>query len=228
MTNSDYSYEILDNEEDARTCAQLLAEEFTTHNPITRFDQISTKQFFDECSWPHIHSVYQERLSFLARHRSTGEIVAATIATDLYQQHKPDLSINGHVSSIPIDTLLEEMDELFIQRDFGQDLTKNLVLHITLSAVRHAHSGQNISSQMSERLCEHAHRERGFSYALVQVTNPATRHIYAKKLGGKEVTLIDPTTWIWKKNEHESLCPYKDYRGGTIPNILLKLEMQRP
>lgn len=224
MADGDYIYEILSNDDDARACAQLLAEEFTAHNPITRFDQIDVQQFFEQCSWPLVQSVYPEHLSIIARNPSNGEIIAATIAHDLYLQHeRQNQSSTQLLSTIPVDHLLNEMDELFINRDFGQELKKNQVLHIALSAIRHEYSGQNITSRMSEKLCEYARDERGFKYALVQVTNPATRHIYVKKLRGKEVTLFDPTTWIWKKNDQESLCPYKEYQGGIIPNILLEL-----
>jgi hypothetical protein len=39
MSDKEYVYEIISNETDALFCAQLIAEEFCTHNPITIFDQ---------------------------------------------------------------------------------------------------------------------------------------------------------------------------------------------
>jgi hypothetical protein len=225
MCDSEYIYEIIDNDNDARYCAQLIAEEFSAHNPITCYDQITPREFYDQCSWPLMKERLPEHLSFLAHHRLTGEIIGAVIAGDLYLQHQnKQLSDTSNLShTIPVDDLLNELDNLFISRDFGQELKANLVLHITVGAVRMQHSGKGVASEMRKTICNYARDKRNFQYLLVQVTNQATRHIYLDKMGGKEVTIIDPTTWIWKKKNDELLYPYKDYKGGLIPNILIKL-----
>ena len=225
MVDSEYVYEIIDNEKDALYCAQLIAEEFSAHNPITIFDQITPTCFFNESSWPLMKDMFPEHLSFLARHRATGEIIAAIIAGDLYlQHHKKQLCDTSNIlHTIPVDDLLNEMDNLFISHDFGQELKPNMVLHIAVCAVHDQHSGKGVANQMRKIVCDYACDKKGFEYALVQVTNEATRHIYLNKMNGKEMTTIDPRTWIWKKKGDELLCPYKDYKGGLIPNILIKL-----
>ncbi|CAF4089613.1 unnamed protein product [Rotaria sp. Silwood1] len=98
-----------------------------------------------------------------------------------------------------------------------------MVLQITTGATRAAHCGKGVASRLRASICDHARDAKGFQYALVQVSNPATRHIYTKKLGGKELTVIDPRTWLWKKKDDGLSRPYKDYEGGSVPNILLKL-----
>ncbi|CAF1399068.1 unnamed protein product [Adineta steineri] len=222
MSNDEYIYEIIKNEDDARYCAQLIAEEFSAHNPITYFDRITSTCFFNECSWPLLKNVLDEHISLLVRDRSTNKIIATTFAGDLYLQHeKKNLSDTSH--TIAVDHLLDEMDELFIKQDFGQELKPNMVLHVTLCAVHSQYAGKGIITQMCKRICDYASKEKGFQYILVQVTSQATRHIWVNKLGGKEVTIIDPTTWIWKRKGDEVLYPYKDYEGGLIPNILVKL-----
>lgn len=218
MESKEYIYEIITTEADARQCAQLLAEEFSSHNPLTLFDQIDPTTFFNECSWPLAKNIFAEHLSYLARHRTTGEIVGVILAGDLSLPHNSD-----RPHTIPIDDLLAEMDHLFITRDFGEELEPDMVLHISLVAVRFGHSGKGIVSEMHRILFDQAREKRGFRYVLVQVTNEATRHIYRKKMAGREVTTVDPTTWIWKQNTDQASCPYKDYRGGVIPNILIKL-----
>jgi hypothetical protein len=225
MSDSEYIYEIIINDNDACYCAQLIAEEFSAHNPITLFDQITPKHFYHACSWPLMKDMLTEHLSFLARLRSTGEIIAATIAGDLYLQHqKKHVSDTSNYSTrIPVDDLLNEMDHLFISQDFGEELKENMVLHVALGAVRAEHSGKGIASEMRKIMCENAREKKGFEYLLVQTTSPATRHIYLNKMNGKEVTTIDPTTWIWKKESEGFTYPYKDYKGGSIPNILVKL-----
>ena len=218
MENEEYIYEIITTEADARQCAQLLAEEFSSHNPITLFDQIDATTFFNECSWPLTKHFFAEHLSYLARHRPTGEIVGVILAGDLFLPYNSD-----RPHTIAVDDLLEEMDHLFITRDLGEELKSNMVLHISLVASRFGHSGKGIISEMHRILFDHARDTREFQYAFVQVTNQATRHIYRKKMGGRELTTIDPTTWIWKKNTDQASCPYKDYQGGVIPNIFIKL-----
>jgi hypothetical protein len=225
MSDSEYIYEIIDNDNDARYCAQLIAEEFSAHNPITIFDQITPTHFYDSVSWPLMKDMFMEHLSFLARLRSTGEIIGATIAGDLYLGHQKKHSCDTEnlENKIPVNDLLDEMDNSFISRDFGQELKPNMVLHITVGAVRAQHSNKGVASQIRKLMSDNARNKRGFQYLLVQTTNPATRHIYLNKMNGKEVTIVDPTTWIWKKKGDELLYPYKDYKGGLIPNILIKL-----
>ena len=227
MSDGEYVYEVIRNENDALFCAQLIAEEFCTSNPITVFDGVTTDCFFQAVSWPLMQDMLEEGLSFLARHRSSGEIVGAIIAGDLYthhQKHTYDPSSAPQV--IPVSDLLDEMDHVFITRDFQQELKANLVLQITVGAVRRQHSGKSIAYQMSVAMCDYARNRHGFQYALVQVTNPATRHIYVDKMNGIEVTIVDPTSWVWKKKHEGSLYPYKGYQGGSIPNILIKLNAE--
>ncbi|CAF0929133.1 unnamed protein product [Adineta steineri] len=224
MINDEYVYEVINNETTAYICAQLLAEEFCAHNPITVFDQITSKCFFEECAWPLMKDMMDEGLSFLARHRSSKEIVGAVIAGDLYtyhQRHPYDSATPPQ--AIAASDLLDEMENLFIIQDFGRALKPNLVLHITLAAVCVEHSGRGVASQMNMAMCDYARNTKGFQYALVQITNQVTRHIFVSKMKGKEVTTIDPTVWLWKKKDDGLLCPYKGYTHGLIPNILIDL-----
>ena len=222
---NDYIYETIETEEDARTCARLIADEFSLHNDLTRFDQITPERFFDDCSWPIVSDMYNEGLCFLARHRLSNEIVGSLIAGDLYshavQTNSTDASKTSY--TIPLDYLLEEMDELFIKKDFGRELEPNMVLHIEMCAVRAQHSGRKIASQILTKACENARDRRGFQYALAQVVHDATRHLFIDKLGGIVLSTIDPKTWLWKHDDGECTVPYKDYSGPAIPNVLLQL-----
>ena len=219
----DYTYELIDNENDARVCAQLLAEEFAAHNPIVIYDQLTSQRVFNEDTLPLMMNLLNEHLSFLARYRPTGEIVSVVGAGDLYiahQQHPYDPSSDP--SSLKFLDLVDEMEDIFIHHDFGQALKLNMVLQIVIVATRSKHSGKGLNTQLSRVVCNHARETRGFQYAFVQTMNPATHHIYVNKMHGKELTVVDPTTWIWKKKGDGSY-PYKDYRGGSVPNILIKL-----
>lgn len=224
MTNTnEYIYEVIDNEHDARICAKLLAEEFVAHNPMIIFDQLTSERMFNEDTWPFMKDVLNERLSILARHRQSGEIIATICACDLYLiQKKHPYDSSSDPSSIIFFDLLDDLDQMFIYQDFKQELKPNMVLQIVMGATRVEHSSKGVGTQLRTFMCNYARDNRGFQYALAQTTNPATRHIYINKMNGKELSMIDPTTWIWKKKGDE-ICPYKDYKGGSIPNILINL-----
>ena len=219
----EYTYEVINNEDDARQCARLLSEEFIGHNQMIIFDRLTVERMFDEDSWPTMSEVLEERLSFLARHRPSGEIVATICAGDLYRaQQRHPFDPSSSPSKIPFFDLLEDMDQIFIQRDFGQELKPNMVLQIIMGASRAEHSSKGVGTQLRTFMCNYARDSRGFRYALAQTTHQATRHIYVNKMGGKELTIIDPTKWIWKK-KGENVRPYENYTGGLLPNILIDL-----
>ncbi|CAF1174085.1 unnamed protein product [Rotaria sp. Silwood1] len=225
MTNVDeYTYEVINNENDAHVCARLIAEEFTSRNLLTIFDKISSERFFELVSWPWMKEALDQRLSFLARHRSSGEIVAAIIAMDLYViRKKYPYDASSPPAAIPIEDLSDEMDEIFIRQDFGKELKPNMVLYILMGATRVQRSGKGVASRLRTLMCNNARNTQGFQYAIIQSTNQVTRHIYVDKMGGKELRIVDPRTWIWKKNGDELSCPYKDYKGESISIILIKL-----
>ncbi|MCC7159930.1 MAG: hypothetical protein IT281_10395, partial [Ignavibacteria bacterium] len=118
MTVDEYVYEIINNKNDARLCAELIAEEFSAHNPLTMFEKQTPVDFFKECSWPLTAELFDERLSFLARYRSSGEIVGAVIAGDLYRyHHRHSYDASCPPNANPIFDLLDEMDNVFITKD---------------------------------------------------------------------------------------------------------------
>ncbi|CAF0874317.1 unnamed protein product [Adineta steineri] len=225
MADSDeYTYEIIDNESDARDCAQLLAEEFVLHNSIDIYHRMSIQQYYDILMWPMLKEVLNERLSFLSRHQSSGEIVGVILAGDMYlHQQKHPYEPNSPPQWIPLDDLLDEMAHEFICHDFNQELTSGILLHIALGATRVSHSGKGIATKLRKTLYNYARDIRNFQYAFVQVNSEATRHIYLNILQGKELTVVNPTAWLWKKKDNGLFYPYKDYKGELISNILIKL-----
>ncbi|CAF4564973.1 unnamed protein product [Rotaria magnacalcarata] len=107
---------------------------------------------------------------------------------------KHPYDVRGPPATIPFIDLLDDMNNLFINRDFSQELKPNTILHIMMGATRVQRSGKNVASKLRAAMCNHARDSKGFQYAFVQVSNQATRHIYLKKMGGKEVTIVDPRT----------------------------------
>lgn len=220
--NEEYEIGIIENESDAHLCAKLIAQEFALHNPLSVYDQLTAEQLFDEWLWPLILDVFNQKLSFFVRHRSTNQFVAAIIASDLFlycKKHPYDPS--GPASNIPSADLFDEMRDRFVTHDLGQELKPNMVLCISAGATRIEHAGKGVASQLRSRLLDYARDTKGFQYAFIQTTNAATRHIYIKKMNGQEKTILDPATWIWKKGDGVT-CPAKDYKGEPVVNILVK------
>lgn len=224
---TDYTYEVIENEIDAKECARLLSEEFINHNQMIIYDRLTAERMFEEDSWPTMNEVFDQRLSCLAREKTTGKIVATICAGDLYlAQEKHPFDPQASPATIPFFDLLDEMDQIFIQQDFGQELKVNMVLQIIMGATRTTCTEKGVGTELRTFLCNHARNSRGFQYALAQTTHPATRHIYVNKMSGKELTIIDPTKWIWKKKGHD-IRPYENYTGGTLPNILIDLNREK-
>jgi hypothetical protein len=224
IDHTEYTYEIIDNPLDARLCAQVLAEAFALHNPMATYHQMSIQQYYDGFMMPIINEVLDERLSFLARHRPSGEIVGAIVAGDMYLHHQKHLyQPTSGPQIVALSDLMQELEDTFLRHDFGHELKPQMVLHISVGGTLPSHSNKGVATGLRKAVCAHARNIRGFQYAYVQVNNEATRHIYLDKLGGKELTKIDPSTWVWKKKGDGLSCPYKDYKGGPIPNILVNL-----
>ncbi|CAF1091909.1 unnamed protein product [Rotaria sp. Silwood1] len=227
-SDDEYEIALIDNETDARLCAKLIAEEFASHNPLSTFNQVTAEHLFDKWLWPLMIDVLDEKLSFLIRHRPTNEIIAATIANDLFllcEKHPYDAS--SPASSDPMVDLFEEMRDRFVHHDFDQKLQPNMVLCISAGATQSKYAGKNLAVQLRTRICDHARDTKGFQYAFIQTTNPATRHIYVKKMNGKEMSILDPGTWLWKKKGDDLSCPLASYKGEPIVNILVKLNERK-
>jgi GNAT superfamily N-acetyltransferase len=224
-SNDEYEIAIIENETDARLCAKLIAEEFALYNPLSVFNHSTAEKLYNSWFWPLMNDVLDETLSFLVRHRPTNEIVAAIIASDLFlfrEKHPYDAA--GPASNDPMVDLFDEMDDRFVHHDFHEELKPNMVLCISDGATQAKHSGKGVATQLRAHVCDHARDTKGFQYASIQTAHAATRHIYVKKMNGKEMTILDPATWLWKKKGDGLSRPVKDYKGEPIVNILVKLK----
>ncbi|CAF3839923.1 unnamed protein product [Rotaria sp. Silwood1] len=222
--NDGYQIAVIDNEIDARLCAKLVAEEFASHEDLALFAQSTPEELFIEWLWPLTSALFHEKLSLLMRYCPTNEIVATVVANDLYLYCKkyPYDTFSPASDDPVLDLLAEALDE-FVHYDFDHELKPNMVLFISVGATRLEHTGKKLAAQLRAHLCNYAREIHRFQYVLVQTTNPATRHIYVKKMNGKEMRIIDPVTWIWKKKGDGLSCPLKDYKGEPIVNILIDL-----
>jgi hypothetical protein len=224
--NNNYEICLIENEADARLCAKLISEEFALHNPLAVFYKITAEEFFDKRIWPLMMDVMDEKLSFFVRHRPTNEIVAAIVGSDLLllcEKHPYDASDPTPTS--PVSDLYDEMRDEFVHHDFNEKLKLNMILRLSTGVTKFEHSGKGLAAQLRTHVCDYARNTKGFQYVFIQTSNPATRHIYINKMNAKELTIIHPENWIWKKKGDGLLSrPLKDYRGEPIVNILVELK----
>jgi hypothetical protein len=123
----------------------------------------------------------------------------------------------------PTTDLTDEMIDIFVHHDLGQELKPNMVVYLSFCVTKEQHSGQGLASRLATVVCKHTRDTKRFQYALVHVSNAATCHIYLNKLSGKIVTETDLTTWQSKNKDDGSSCPFKNYKGQPMLNILVNL-----
>ena len=224
-SNDEYEMNLIENEADVRSCAKLLAEEFASSNDLTIYNKATAERLYDAWLFPLLQTVLDQKLSVFARHRPTNEIVAAIIGQDLfaYCERNP-YDPSAPPAPTPLRDLFNEMIDDFIRHDLDQKLKPNLVLFISAGATLSKHTGKGIAARLRTYLCNYARDTKGYEYAFIQTMHPATRHIYIKKMNGKELAVVDPANWVWKKQGDGLSRPVKDYKGEPIVNILVKLE----
>jgi len=224
--NDDYEIVLIDNENDARLCAQVLSKEFSLSNPLVVFNKYKSEHLFENWLWPLMTEVLDEKLSFLVRHRPTNEIVAAMVSTDffLYQQKHPNEYPKSSSGRSARD-MYADMRHRFIHQDLPHQLESNMVIYLVAGATNSHHAGKGIASRLRSHVCQYAKHVRGFQYAVVQTSNAATRHIYTTKLNGKETSILHPKNWLRKTDDNQDgTYPFQDYDDEPIVNILVELK----
>lgn len=227
MNKEQYSLALVETAADARECAQLLADEFVQHNPLSVFCQSKAETLLEWLN-PAMGDVLDEKLCFLIRHRPSNEAVAAIIASDLYlyrQKHlyEPSTASSGSYVSDFFDELLDR----FVSHDFQQPVRPKQVLYIIAGATRSSHAGHGVAGHLRAHLCNYARDQRGFEYAFVIAAHPATGHIYVKKLNGEITSVVHPETWKWKKMGDGSSSPMQGYQGEPIVSVLVRLDRSK-
>jgi hypothetical protein len=228
MNKDQYSLALVETAADARECAQLLAEEFAQDNPLSVYNQSTAEDLFENWLYPAIVDVLDQKLCFLIRHRPTNEVVAATIASDLYlyrQKHPYDPS--APASDSHSGDFFDELLDRFVSHDFQQRLRLNQVLYIAVVGTRSSHAGQGLAGQLGVHLCNYARDQRGFECAFVQAAHPATGHIFLKKLKGEISSVVHPETWKWKRMGDGSTCPMQGYQGEPMFNVLVRFDSSK-
>ena len=223
MNKDEYSLALVETAEDARQCAQLLAEAFAENNPLSVHRQAKAEDLFEYWLHPAIVDVLEEKLSFLVRHRPTNEVVATAIASDLSlycEKHPYDPSAPASESAAG--DFFDEMLDQFVRHEFQQPVRANQVLFISVVGTRSSHAGRGLAEHLAVHLCNYARDQRGFEYAFVQAAHPGTRRIFLEKLHGQATSVVQPATWKWKRMGDGTSCPMQSYPGEPVINVLIR------
>ncbi|CAF1017822.1 unnamed protein product [Didymodactylos carnosus] len=215
--DSDYSYELL-RQTHVEECAKLISEAFVDNEPLAFYSKMTKEEFYDYIH-PLIKSLLEEQLSFIVFDKQTNQIVSCLLSGDLYLQHQ---HTSYYEDDDPVTDLLAELDERFlVEFQKTNKFKEKTILHVYYGATKQDFCGKGIGIKLRQCVCKYARKMYGFQYVIVETSHPATTHIYTKKLiGGKIFTSIDPSTWLWKKNQ---TYPFKDYSSGPIPLIVITL-----
>ncbi|UJR19364.1 hypothetical protein I4U23_022493 [Adineta vaga] len=188
-----YTYEVL-VEKDLEKSAKLLACTFTECNPIEVYLKTTYNQFYPY-ALAVTKAILKDELSIIAVHKQTKAIhgiVQAVDAKTMEEQNFEDVDPS-------LDTLevLQKIEEPFLKQ-YGQ-LKENDLVQILMVGIRQDYSGKGLATKLHQILFVRC-RQRGFKHIFVEVANPATYHIYLKKLNGKKITSISLSTFISNDN----------------------------
>ncbi|CAF1100456.1 unnamed protein product [Rotaria sordida] len=89
--------------------------------------------------------------------------------------------------------VFNEVERRFMEQ-YGE-LKENDLVQIMMAGVRQDCSGKGLGTKLHQillALCG----QRGFKHAIVEPANPATYHMYTKKLNGKEFTSVYLPTFV--------------------------------
>ncbi|CAF1049267.1 unnamed protein product [Adineta steineri] len=210
-----YTYEIL-MEKHLEESAKLLAYTFSQQNPVEVYLKTTYEQFY-LYALAVLKATLEDQLSIIAVHKETKEIyglVQATDAKTLEGQNFDDVDPSKDTLEI-----LQEVENRFMKQ-YGE-LKENDLVQILMVGVRQECSGKGLATKLQQILLVHCD-QRGFKYVFVEVANPATYHIYTKKLKGKEFTSISLSTFVTSDGRK----PFLHYHG-EIQLIVFDLQQRR-
>lgn len=222
-----YTYEIL-QEKHLEESTHLLADTFTKTNPLEVYLKTSYEQFHSQ-ALAFSKAVLDEQLSIVAIHKQSKEIHGLVQAGDAKKLEGRDSE--GWEQSKDAE-VFSELEKRF--KEYYGEVKENDLIQIMALGIRPDCSGKGqfsrtsslwkcllrltgLATKLQRVLFAHC-RQRGFKHAVVEPGNPASYHIYAKKLNGKVITSIHLPTFVSSNGQN----PFEDY-DADVQVILLDL-----
>lgn len=170
--------------------ATVVARAFM-REPMTRTLNLSYEQVYNDFRKP-VEKLATEGVSVVAIDEDSGYIVGACINKDY--RVEPVEDDNGYSDSLPIFTLVDELDEAATQLS---GLGKGELFHLYILAVDSDYAGQGIGKDMAARTCEIA-KEKGYQHICSEVTGPISQHITLNILNFDEIARVNYHDFVYQ------------------------------
>jgi hypothetical protein len=204
-----YTYEIL-QEKHLEESSRLLGEVFSKSNPMEVFLKTGYEKLYTQ-ALTFSKAVVNEQLSIVAIHKHTKQIHGLVQAGDVAKMKESNFE---ELEPTKDTEVFEEIERRF-REIYGQP-KENQFIQIMMVGVRQDCTGKGESDSITVKLyliyltglATKLHQilfahcaKHGFKHAVVEPANPATYHMYTKKLNGKELSSIDLPTFVSSNGE---------------------------
>ncbi len=173
--------------------AKVVARAFM-REPMTRTLDLSYDQVFNDFRKP-VEKLASEGVSYVAVDETSGHVVGACINKDY--RVTPVEDDNGYSDSLPIFTLVDELDAKATQL---ADLKLGELFHLYILAVDSDYAGQGIGKELAERTCDIA-KQKGYKHICSEVTGPISQHITLNILNFKEIARVNYHDFEYQGNK---------------------------
>ena len=166
-------YELFDIN-DLHELAEMTADIFARHEPVTSSLDISSASFTDfiRLLWPKLE---QETLTVIARNQESRQIIGAMVSDDFAIESPEEMRQLGD-NYEPLWAILDDLDNRYKQ---GRVLPKGEYLHFFLLAVDPRQSGKNVAKHLVQTCLENGIR-KGYKTGIVEATGIVSQHIFRK------------------------------------------------
>lgn len=157
--------------------ADLVGKAFTASDPMAIAKKLAAKDFTNYIKllgkWAE-----KEKLTVIAKDKSTNEVVGAVIAGDFASDSPLDPE-NSTTLSNKFEPIVELLESLETQYKHGKQIQGREYLHIFVLAVSPDYQGKKIAQNLIQ-VCLNNAVECGFTYAFTEAANSISQHIFRK------------------------------------------------
>lgn len=157
--------------------SDLVAKAFTQFDPMAIAQNLSKDEFADYIKllgeWAE-----REKLTVIARNKSSDEVVGAVIAGD-FASNSPLNPENSASISPKFEPIVELLESLETQYKQGKRIRAGEYLYVYMLAVSPNYQRKKIAQNLI-RICLNNGIEKGFTRAFTEAANSVSQHIFRK------------------------------------------------
>ena len=182
--------------------------------PMAEILKITFQEMLEFCTKVISKAAFSSKLSVVAKHATTGDILGVCINKDLLDSPlKEDDVINEKF--YPIFELLDDLDAKYQNKNA---VNNKEVLHTIMIVVDSDVKTKNLSSELLKTSFEIA-QKKGYKIAMMEATGAISQHIAMNKFGYKEFCSVKYADFIYENITVETNVIHQAYKAG-IQNLL--------